>query len=159
MGGNGESLAHGRIWSGPLKLLLPALCLRSHSTLERTYLAACSVTPAVLKACASSAPPSVVRGEDRIGDHSVPWWQCTLHSPHSTHTIHLHTACRTSPSIAVSTRDCTAAVRLSPLPLFRQEGLSLADSCLICRYRSISVVRVDKIGDRLSLRHLSSLHR
>ena len=25
MGGNGEPLAHGRIWSGPLKLLLPAL--------------------------------------------------------------------------------------------------------------------------------------
>ena len=25
MGGNGESLAHGRIWSVPLKLLLPAL--------------------------------------------------------------------------------------------------------------------------------------
>ena len=88
MGGNGEPLAHGRIWSGPLKLLLPALCLRSHSTLEITYLAACSVTPAVLKACGSSAPPSVVRGEDRIGDHSVPWWQYTLHSPHST--VHTH---------------------------------------------------------------------
>ena len=25
MGGNGEPLAHGRIWSGPLELLLPAL--------------------------------------------------------------------------------------------------------------------------------------
>ena len=25
VGGNGEPLAHGRIWSGPLKLLLPAL--------------------------------------------------------------------------------------------------------------------------------------
>ena len=25
MGGNGEPLAHGRIWSEPLKLLLPAL--------------------------------------------------------------------------------------------------------------------------------------
>ena len=36
MGGNGESLAHGRIWSGPLKLLLPALehvlCEVTHST-------------------------------------------------------------------------------------------------------------------------------
>ena len=27
MGGNGEPLAHGRIWSGPLKLFLPALIL------------------------------------------------------------------------------------------------------------------------------------
>ena len=27
MGSNGESLAHGRIWSGPLKLLLPVLNL------------------------------------------------------------------------------------------------------------------------------------
>ena len=27
-GGNGEPLAHGRIWSGPLKLLLPAMTHR-----------------------------------------------------------------------------------------------------------------------------------
>ena len=36
MGGNGEPLATGRIWSGPLKLLLPALRIirNIHSTGE-----------------------------------------------------------------------------------------------------------------------------
>ena len=32
MGDNGEPLAHGRIWSGPLKLLLPALAIKSTPT-------------------------------------------------------------------------------------------------------------------------------
>ena len=31
MGGNGEPLAHSRIWSGPLKLLLPVLGVSNNS--------------------------------------------------------------------------------------------------------------------------------
>ena len=38
MGSNGEPLAHGRIWSGPLKLLLPALC-----NIPNIFLHLCSV--------------------------------------------------------------------------------------------------------------------